>query len=326
MHILYVTPNSTDPLAFYRGTGPLRRMREDIPNFNYTDAKEVNWSTIVAHDLVLLQRPFRPEHLQIVELCNKWGVPVVADFDDLLSDLDTSNPAYQTFMESRDSFIAIVKRLDGIIVATDMLGARLKELGARCPIVTIPNAYDSRLFPYTDELLERQKIILWRGGNSHVQDLMSIRDDHERLIAEFPDWNFVFIGQDPWWLTKRENIKLVSGMGILEYMHAIHTIAPAIMYHPLTDTVFNRSKSMCSWLEASHARAAFIGPDFDEFNRDGINRYAQGGFYEVAASLMQSTDKIRDSILTSRAYISEHLELSVVNSMRYEFLNQILTH
>lgn len=322
MQVLYITPNSTDPLAFYRGTGPLRRMRQDISGFSYTDSKEVNWSTIVAYDLVFVQRPFKPEHLQIVELCNKWGVPVVADFDDLLSDLDTANPAYHAFMESRDSFIKIITQVNGIIVANDALGVRLKELGATCPIKTVPNAYDSRLFPYTEQLIERQKIILWRGGNSHVQDLMSIRDDHERLIADFPDWNFVFIGQDPWWLTKRDNIKLVNGMGILEYMHAIHTIAPAVMYHPLSDTLFNRSKSMCSWLEASHARAAFIGPDFEEFHRSGIVNYKQGEFYKTASELMNSIDRIRDSILTSRAHIAEHLELRVVNRLRHEFFRQ----
>jgi hypothetical protein len=301
-------------------------MRQDYAGFDYIDTKEVNWSTICQGDLVFIQRPFKEEHWQIVEMCKKWGVPVVADFDDLLSDLSTSNPAFEVFNASKQSFLKIIKAVDGITVTTQYLGDKLAELGATCPIQIIPNAYDSQLFPYTKNVIERQKIILWRGGNSHVEDLMSIKDEHEALIKDFPDWNFVFLAQDPWWLTPRDNIKHVGGMGILEYMHAIHAMAPAIMYHPLTDTDFNRSKSMCSYIEAAHARAAFIAPDFEEFKRAGVQTYKQGEFYNVASKLMSSVDMIRDSILSARSYVAENLELREVNKLRYAFLNQILTH
>jgi hypothetical protein len=301
-------------------------MRQDNKNFDYVDAREVNWSTVVSGDMVLVQRPFRDEHWQIVDLCKKWGVPVVADFDDLLSDLATSNPAFEAFHKHRETFIKIVQNCSGITVATEHLQTMIKSYGATCPTRVIPNSYDSRLFPYTSNIIERNKIMLWRGGNSHVEDLQSIKNEHEQLIADFPDWNFVFIAQDPWWLTKRENIKYIGGMGIIEYMRSIHDMAPAIMYHPLTDTDFNRSKSMCSWLEAAHARAAFIGPSFEEFNRPGIHQYKQGTFYETASRLMNNTDMIRESILSARSYVAENLELAKVNKLRKAFYHEIINH
>lgn len=61
MKVLYVTPSSTDPLAFYRGTGPLRRMRQQY-KMDYTNVDQVSWAQIVAHDLVFMQRPFNAQH------------------------------------------------------------------------------------------------------------------------------------------------------------------------------------------------------------------------------------------------------------------------
>lgn len=325
MDVLYITPNSTDPLAFYRGTGPLRRMREQFKDFRYTDSKEVNWSNVAAHDMVFIQRPFRPEHLDIVKIANTWQVPVVADFDDWLGGLATSNPAYEAFQSNRGTFLDICSKVNGITVATQKL-ADLIEPHTKAPIKVVPNGYDPKLFPYTVKQIERNKIALWRGGNSHIEDLMSVKEEHAQLINDFPDWQFAFIHQQPWWLPQKENVKHISGMGIMEYMRAIHDLSPAVMYHPLTDTDFNRAKSMCSWLEASHARAAFVGPDFEEFDRTGINRYKKGEFYNTMSKLMLSTDLIANSIISSRETIKSSLTLEHTNKIRMEFFNEIVNN
>ena len=317
MKILYATPNSTDAMAFYRGSLPLSQMGID-----YTISKQISWSELKRHDLVFVQRPHSEDQLELVKMAKKWGLPVVVDFDDWLCDLPRANPAHHVFEGTRETFFEVMKLADGIMTATDHLANKCKEHNPN--VVVVPNAYDSKLFSYAAKWKERTKVVLWRGGNSHLEDLMNVKEDHDRLIKENPDWLFVFVAQDPWWLKPAENLKHIGGLGIIEFMQSIYDMAPAIMHHPLTDCDFNRSKSMCSWLEATHARAAFVGPDFEEFKRPGIVNYSS--LYESISELINNTEKIGKCIDESTKYIHENLTLKIVNKKRLEFFNAIVNN
>lgn len=329
MRIGYITPEETDPLAFYRGTGPLTHMRKNYDDVEYfTIPNNVTWAELRKCDVVLLQRPFINEHLKVVDMANKWNIPVVADFDDWLMDLAPSNPAYHAFRDKQQIISQICNMVDGIMVATEQLKTSYGKLllDQNKPMCVVPNAYDVDLFKkYRNDKnkKERSKIFLWRGGTSHMEDLLSVKDDYRELFKKYPDWEFVFLAQHPWFLDVKEfkNVKTADPMNLIDYYRAIHDTAPAIMTHPLTDTIFNRGKSMCSWLEATHARAAYIGPDFEEFHRDGIFNYGKvKSFFDMAELLLNNPILIEENYQESEAYINANLTLDIINKKRYQFL------
>ena len=325
-----ITPDETDALAFYRSTGPLTHLIRNHPEFEYQFiAGTVSWATLRKFDLIFIQRPWLAEHVQICELANKWSVPIIADFDDWLLDLPVSNPAYDAFNRNKKNITHILNLVDSIIVATDKLKTLTQSvlLDQKKPIHVIPNAYDKDLFKkyrHDGNIKPRNKYFAWRGGNSHMQDLMSVKQDYLNLFDSFPDWDFIFIAQHPWFFeSKAKNVKTADPLKIIEYFRALHDTAPSIVAHPLFDCDFNRAKSMCSWLEATHARAAFIGPDFEEFQRDGVTRYTNN-FFEVAADLLSNPEKIVSQYEASERYIQKYLSLDVVNLKRVEAFKQLL--
>ena len=328
MKILYVTPNPTDPLAFYRGTLPLAEMRKDYPEFEYTIAANVNWANLTAHDLVFMQRPYTSEHGRIVDMCKKWRKPLVLDFDDWLYELSPDNPAVHVYSD-KTHYHKAAEMADAIMVTTtDMQEYYEADHGIKTHVV--PNAFNDRLLDFRP-VEDHSKIVLWRGSNSHTQDLLSVRQGYLKLIKEHTDWQFVFINMPPWWLGDNfENVKTVAPRDALDYMRMLNNIKPAIMAHPLSDCRFNRAKSMCSWLEASGCGSAFVGPDFPEYSREGIINYTPGdskSFYNEINQLITDPIDIIESAKTSQDIIKKHLLLKDVNKLRYDiFLDCINNH
>lgn len=323
MKILYITPNPADPLAFYRGSVPLASLRRHH-NVDYYAAVNVDWSHIINCDLVFMQRPYREQDLSVMKMAKQWKIPVVVDFDDWLYELPQDNPAFHVYNGNKFHH-QCAEMADKVLVATeDMASLYMDKYGISCEVV--PNAYcTDTLSPRS--LTDHSKIVLWRGSNSHDHDNMSVRMGWIELIKKHTDWQFCFINRPPWWLGfAPENVKVLQPYNVLEYMHVLHKIKPAIMTHPLTDCNFNRSKSMCSWIEASHAGAAFVGPAFREYQRDGITNYEAGNsesFFKAIDSLIMNPVSIIENAEKGQKAITSTLSLRRVNELRLKAFRSV---
>jgi len=324
MRILYVTPNPSDPLAFYRGSVPLSRMRKSHGiDFSYADA--VGWNHIVDHDIIFFQRPFTPQHLQVMRMAKDWGKKIVVDYDDWLHDLMQDNPAYFLYERSK-AFVSEAESLaDVIMVATEKMQELYSARGIKS--VVVPNAYDTELFTPCD-VSDRSKIVLWRGSSSHLMDNFSVRSGWLELIKQHTDWQFVFMNVPPWWLfADFDNTHIVEGKDIIQYIKSLEETKPAIMTHPLVDSDFNRSKSMCSWIEASHAGAAFVGPDFKEYQREGITNYKANdsqSFFNAIDGLIKNPEMIIENAKKGQKIITSSLSLTEINKIRYELFHSLM--
>lgn len=323
MKSLVVTPSTTDPISFYRGAHPLRRLRQSYDyDFEFTDA--VNWSTISNVDNVFLHRGFIPQHAEVAQICKNWGMPIWGDYDDWLLGLTIDNPAYSRFDGNRDAIKKCMAALDLCFATTEHLAQLLRNEGVK-NVVVAPNAYDHRLFEYARRQKERLKICLWRGSSTHNHDLLSVLPGLEDIFKKHSDWHFIFAGHNPSWLFKEKhaNVHYVEPKSTLDYMQMIWDIAPSVVYHPLTATDFNRAKSMCSWLEATHAGAAFLAPAFDEFVRPGITNYEaenSQSFFEKMDALLSDPNQIKDNVQASMGEIAQNFTLEKVNEIRWKAL------
>lgn len=333
MKIAFITPDLADPLSFYRGAGPLCNLVKNYKDFDFTHIpNDITWASIKKFDAILLQRPCKPEYLQVCDLAEKWGIPIIGDFDDWLYELPQSNPAYLAFKKQQKTFVQILNSLNSIIVATEKLKELIKPLllDQNKPIHVVPNAYDVNLFKkyrHVKNVKEKKKIFAWRGGNSHLGDLNSVKQDYHNLFKSYLDWQFIFIAQPPWILdvTKFSNVQMADPLPVIEYFRAIHNTGISILAHPLEENEFNKAKSMCSWLEATHARAAFIGPDFEEFKRDGILNYGKNlSFFEAASKVLNDPTYMNELYYKSEMYIMKHLTLDIVNELRVKAFRELI--
>lgn len=81
---------------------------------------------------------------------------------------------------------------------------------------------------------------------------------------------------------------------------------------------------MCSWIEASHAGAAFVGPDFVEYRRDGITNYEaenSESFFKAIDGLITEPINIIENAKKGQALITTELSLREVNKERIKLFS-----
>ena len=85
---------------------------------------------------------------------------------------------------------------------------------------------------------------------------------------------------------------------------------------------------MCCYLEAAHAGASFIGPDFEEFKRPGARTYTVGNpdsFFEKINYLIENPQKILNDVLQAKEQATTTLELGEVNKIRDEVFTRLIS-
>ncbi len=349
------TPVATDATSLYRGVGPLSSLRKAMRgDFNYSLNKDVNWATLKAVDGVFLQRPSQPRHVQITEMAQANGKAVWVDYDDNLFVVPKSNRANMIYgkAEVQNAMCAIIAKADVISASTEVLAESIRVILGRIAsapqngsglllderkIVVVPNAYDlelmTDLIDPRNKLPHQNKLIAWRGSATHDKDLWGVTPQLQQALAKHLDWTFTFIGE-PFWMTiealqevpgiKPTNIFLAETLDPIEYLAFVKRTAPALMIVPLDDNPFNHCKSNIAWLEATHAGAMCLAPNFPEWRRPGILNYKTAeDFGEKLEAFMRGEIDGYQYWKASAEYIVKELTLEKINRLRERIAMQI---
>jgi hypothetical protein len=330
--MMAICPAPNDATSFYRGIGPLSRLQKDCGDVSIVFVSHVEYSTLAPVDVVFMQRPFQPHHLQAALMANHHNVPLWLDFDDDLFSVTPDNPTFHMYGDD-----AVKKRVAKMIgmasvvtVSTPFLGEQLRPMNPN--VVVVPNAVDDYQFENRRvRHTPRPKVVFWRGGATHQRDLMTVADQlvaasHDPTRA---DWTFHFQGYNPWWITEKMRDSHTRHAGSLEpvqYMRLLEELCPALMVVPLVDNVFNRSKSNCSWIEGAYAGAAVIAPDMAEFRRPGVINYdSQEAFGRALRDAMTGRLDLKRIADEGWAEVRRSATLSVVNVIRERVLTQLIS-
>lgn len=329
--VMAICPNPRDATSFYRGVGPLSRLQKDVPDLTLVFASHVDYATLAPCDVVFLQRPSKPEHLQIAALTVNQNIPLWLDFDDDLMSVTPDNPTYHQYgdPDTKKRIAKIIKMASVITVSTKFLGDQIAPLNNN--VVLVPNAIDDYQFENRrPRPVPRQKLVMWRGGSSHQRDLMTVASELVEASQDpaRADWVFHFQGYHPWWITEQMReaaTRHAPSLTPTDYMILLEEICPAILVVPLVDNVFNRSKSSCSWIEAAYAGAMVIAPHMPEFLRPGIINYdSPAGFAAALRDAMTGKMDIAKLADEGWAAVREDYTLTKVNPLRQRVLD-ILT-
>lgn len=319
--VLVISANPVDGTSFYRAWGPLSRMN----NIELVSPTEITWPTLSTIDLVFFQRPGHQINVKQIAEIKKWNLPVWIDWDDNGFCLDKSNPVYDYFNtdEKQAVFREILRLADTVSVSTQHLKEQFLKEVPETKIVVIPNAVDDILFSLEPSYHERNKIIALRGGSSHGEDWGQYKDTILQLAKDNPDYTWAVMGFHPEWMNQIENIKIYEFSDIPTYFQNLMELRPAIAIVPLTDTVFNRSKSNIAFQEFTLAGAAVLASALPEFAQPGCGNFNNAS--ELSFMVQNLIDRPQLTDVWYNEAIKNLPTLSDVNELRKDLIENLLS-
>jgi len=328
MRIVVATEAPQGACSFYRSLGVLPYLNRIKAGITIESIAQIDWYIVSGADIIFLERPSTREYLAAAQTAKDLNIKLWCDFDDDFFNLPQDNPSYpHYFKQETQTYIKkILKMSDVVTVATNQLKTKYSQFTEKEKITVIPNAFNDYIYTLPD-FPSVNRIINWRGSNTHRNDLRTIGDAFERIVKKYPDWLLSFMGYNPWFITEgiTDKVKYTDPLPISVYNKFIKNMGPAIQIHPLVKNEFNLSKSNVAWIEGTYSGSVFVGPNMPEFNKPGIEQYDNPDEFVEKIIMFMSDSKKRDqNYKLSLEYIKDNLLLSEVNKKRMEIIDRIL--
>lgn len=338
LNVMMNIPNPNDATSWYRGVGPFSVMRKNSnSDLNFIFPSTNNWATYELCDVAFFQRPYRQSDLESLQLFKSLGKKVIVDYDDLLLDVPTDNPTHSLYSshETMTTVAKCIAEADLVFVSTQELKNNFRVTGTNgrtiClnkRVLVVNNALHQRMID-NFETKKREKIIVWRGSETHQKDLMNHAEEIIRTAKENPDWHFCFLGYNPWFITdhiKSSQCTVSRALSINEYHDFIKNLPAAILIVPLDDNKFNRCKSNIAWIEATYMGAAALCPDWPEWRNPGAWTYepnVPGSFYKCLKSMIDNWGEVASYQKMSFEKIKKDYNLTKTSNLRLSAISTL---
>lgn len=339
--ILIITPHKRNCNSWWRSVGPFQHLEKMTDREIQIDVVEENftWDVMCRYDIIFFHRPFRPDHLEGLQVAKQQNIPVWVDYDDWLFELPKWNSCAGLYSNTQikmimSSFLACA---DLVTCSTRELQTRFMKVNGR--VIVLPNADRPDLFPYrTEEQTPRNDIFFWRGTDTHDGDLESVF----QALTMLPKPTY-FLGSPLWRVIDsmpEGSVKVMGEQDTFQYFKYIHDLKPKVMLFPLADNTFNRCKSNIAYLEAIHAGAICVAPNWPEWKHPGVINYGKSldhdqpldlrtseqSFLEAAKFAMEISDEAhRNYIGYGRKHIAANFSMNVVNDHRITLISELLS-
>lgn len=290
--IILHAPEKDSGCNYYRNTLPVLHCYRDLAQQGIELVSYEELLDIDVADVYVFQRVVPDLFLPYLMKLKENGAYLVFQTDDDLWNVPVWNPAHgKLTYNDREATTVALDLVDEIVTSTQVLAQMINK-----PEKTtiLPNLLDTAAYHPRPSQFEQYRThdemvrILWAGGNSHDGDLEQIVNPVLRLIERYgTKVQFVFFGYLPTGLA--DFVRIPSNE--IAYLKPKHegTIlfvppTPHRLYHdvlisvqadiaiaPLTNCLFNFSKSNIKSLEYTMAGSAFVGTNFPPYDwiKDG---------------------------------------------------------
>ena len=243
----------------------------------------------------IMQRQRSPGLTSFIERIRKEGHKVFYDLDDdLFSVPEEFTHVYDTYSqpEVQESIRAIMRACDGVTVASEVLGTRVKEeLGDDTPVIYIPNAIDLGTWYPSNPTVESPAIIGWMASGTHTYDC-SLLDEVMPLVVEALGYRNVLVE-----IIGNVSNKAVEKWGVpyRQLPWTPYHKLPAIMSRwtcgmaPVQRNTFNDCKSSIKALQYWGLEKPIVvssSPVYDGVVEHGINGFSVESAVEWAEALV----------------------------------------
>lgn len=313
-----LAPDHLDGTSWYRAAGPLAHLARFIwRELEFVPLLEpAGWSSFMFCDAIFIQRPHSPQSLDWIRRANDMRIPIWMDVDDDLQALSPSHNSFLPYQTIKEDIKEIFKRSTIISVSTRALADKIQSQ-TDATVVHVPNAVDETLLHYSPPKTLDPKFLVWRGSNTHREDVELAR----RLFTR-PDIKMHYWGHVPPWLRSGDTI--TPWLPMNQYMRELAYCDAGAMVVPLVDNEFNRARSNCSWLEATWAGMAtahFTDKGTDQNSM--LPEFSVPGVMALDTLLGADITKLGKWRENSLCYIRDHLTLAKINPLRRELLQSL---
>ena len=345
--VLFVCPPGVSPVRIYRGEGVFERLSKIDPEIRiiYPTGREI-WQDLLKADVVYFMRTNGAEDVAVAEKAKDMKVPIWYDMDDDYFNVPPSNPSFDGFRSPKiqQNIAWFLQNADFVTFSTQDLLQRYQNVedlkpGIEPKSCVVPNALDDYILKVKPaEKMNDRKRILWRGGITHVGDILDYTEEIWKFLAEDKDFDFNFIGFQPFWIVQGWSWKRPEAnfkdrvyytpyqFNYFEYMDFLKRQCAALSFVPLSDNPFNHCKSNIAALESIYAGAVPIVPDWREWEIPGVISYGKDTSLslalQVGAGLGDEARKKR--LQDSCDWINENRVLSVVNKQRIKIMERLM--
>lgn len=317
------------------------------------------YKDLVDADFLLLCSPTSEavfnDILKLVAMVNKKrgyhdNLKVLVDYDDDLFSIPPTNQAYGIYgtqevklADGRDlwkngeeykfgvfntqenlhrlnAIQNIMRKADAIITTTNSMVNNFKRYNKN--VYANPNCIDMAMFnlDIPEDPREQDEIrILYAGGNSHFLDFNSIRPAIAKVLKNYPNVNFTFMGQayNPGPDIDASRIRTIPfTKDYNEYVVNLKMLNPDIGICPLEHTRFNMCKSPIKWVEYSGIKCASVVAQtvYGDHARNNetaviydntLNSLAADNFYEKLSWLLNNPEERKKIAHQAHTHISK---------------------
>lgn len=198
----------------------------------------------------------------------------------------------------REVAIDFLKEADAITTTTEYLAEELRQLNPY--VYVLPNCIEverwQKIVPPAHEMLR----IGWFGGMQHYDDLKILERVVPRILADFPDVEFVTTMSVPdFWaheLSGNPRFRIVPFAPAQEWAEYLGGQGIDIALAPLVDDRFNRGKSNLKYLEHSALGIAGVYQDVESYKdvrhgNTGLKATTETEWYDCIAELIKDSGK-----------------------------------
>lgn len=275
--VLYIRTDHRDKdnfggVGFYRSILPARLIGGDVIG-KPTDSGGDFWTRkIKDYDVVVTKHIDAPMAVsQILGACADNNVPLLLDFDDDFTALDTPPTFnYPAGSIAQTSVQLLMEEATSLTVSTKPLLKAYDWL--KKPIHLLPNFCDPSDWPHKP--LGRKKdprvVVGWTGSLSHVLEYDMVVEIALRLYEKYGDKiRFAFVGLFPPPIEKklpRHAYSCHHGAGQWEgYPQILADQGIDIGIAPLKETTFNQARSAIKWMEYTLTGTPTVASDWGEY-------------------------------------------------------------
>jgi len=330
-------PDPNDATSKYRGSTPLNLLRKQMRELNPFLLSTINYDISQTLDLAFVQRPALRDQLLCVHMLKEFGVPVWVDYDDDYINESESNPRKGTELEARMTEVVkeCLKAADIVTVTNSHLKSVYEPYSKNIRIV--PNALCDDLLGLMNPKIEPKNVVLWRGNDKQRRDAHHFRREIMQVYRnnDTKNYNWMFAGYDPELIYDEmvehdpKRVQKRPGCDFLEYHRQLCEVNWAVMIKPLQDTVFNRSRSNITWIEACLAGSVCIAPNWESWTENSdlnslITYESPEDFKNKLTHILTNPNEIIERATIGRKYVQNNLLLSKVNLLRKQIIIDLL--
>ena len=241
-------------------------VRFEVKTYNPKTDDDEDWNWVMQnYDCVYLNYTSNDWGYAVVGcLAQKYKRKIVCDFDDDLWNILQDNTAYEVYKEDswgKKVVTAIAGDVHHVTVTNQHLKNSLVHNTAKESdgVTIIPNYIDLDTYTHRSPFKDRGYYkALHFGSSSHFQSLVSdnFYKALDRVMREYPNFSFTTIGAFIGKYRQKWGHRYGQDFGdvdVLKWIKKMPKIMDDVdfMLVPLTDNVYNRSKSSIKFLEAS---------------------------------------------------------------------------